>query len=498
MAHEILIGIDLGTTVLKVGAFEANNGRLLGQAASRLPVRHLPEGGRELTANAIDKAFVRVVQELRRALGARWWRVAGVGVAAQGGSSLVVERATGCPRTDMFLWNDARAHGWVRKLTGQVDKRFWSRFFLFDMPPTGLGRLAWLKERCPELFTDKFLHIGAGEYLFHKLTRVWRQDAGNAIQVGSYNARKRKLDAAALDLIGVPLSFVAPLRKNHEISPLCRDGARLLGVSEGLPVAGPYIDQEACYMAALGAAPHPLQCSLGTAWVGNFELPERFEGRSPSQMLLPAPTGDGGLVVQPLYSGNTAWDWALAAFVDPDIKRSLAKAVAVFKRRLFPPHGLVGIPWCTQQNPFSPGAYGGGIFVGVSTHTTTDDLLRATAAGLVFELCRVFEDLKRLRVIDAIVMQGGASRGPYFRRLVASVFDPVPVLWQKDYDVAAARGSVFALSPHARQGEVNRVTIDKSEAEAAKEAFGLYTSTFDRVLGHIAETAPFRCQKKAR
>jgi len=498
MPHEVLVGIDLGTTVLKVGAFDANNGRLLGQASSRLPVRHLPEGGRELTASAIDKAFARIVHELRQALGTRWRCVVGVGVAAQGGSSLIVERATGCPRTDMLLWNDARAHGWVRKLAGQVDKRFWSRFFLFDMPPTGLGRMAWLKERRPELFKNKFIHIGAGEYLYHRLTGVWRQDAGNAIQIGSYNARKRKLDGAALDLINVPLSFVAPLRKNHEVSPLCREGARLLNLSEGLPVAGPYIDQEACYMAALGAAPHPLQCSLGTAWVGNFELPGRFEGRSPSQMLLPAPTGDGGLVVQPLYSGNTAWDWALAAFVDPDIRKALTKATAVFKRRLLPPHGLVGIPWCAQQNPFSPGAYGGGLFLGVSTHTTTDDLLRATAAGLVFELGRVFEDLKKLRVVDAIVMQGGASKGLYFRQLVASVFDPVPVLWQKDYDVAAARGSVFALSRHARKGEVTKVVADPKEADAAKEALGLYTSVFDNVLGHIAETGPFRCRKKVR
>jgi hypothetical protein len=44
-------------------------------------------------------------------------------------------------------------------------------------------------------------------------------------------------------------------------------------------------------VAALGAADRPLQCSLGTAWVGNFELPEGVQGRSPSQMVLPAPTG---------------------------------------------------------------------------------------------------------------------------------------------------------------------------------------------------------------
>jgi len=498
MAQDVVVGIDLGTTVLKVGAFGAEDGRLVGQADCRLPVRHLPGGGRELSAAAIDKAFRRVIGEVKQQASSRWRRVCGVGIAAQGGSSLIVDRTSGKPHMDMVLWNDARAHLWVTRLRGQVDKRFWRRFFLFDMPPTGLGRLAWLKERRPELFRDEYVHIGAGEYLFHRLTGVWRQDAGNAIQVGSYNARTRKLDAAAFDLVDLPLSFVAPLRKAHETSPLSREAAGALGVTEGIPVAGPYIDQEACYMSALGAAARPLQCSLGTAWVGNFELPEGVRGRSPSQLVLPAPTGAGTLIVQPLYTGNTAWDWALAAFLDRDLGKALKQAAAVFARRILPPDGLVGIPWCTQQNPFSPEAYGAGLFLGVSTHTTGADLLRATAAGLVFELRRVFADLKKLGVIDGVLLGGGASKGVYFRQLVARVFEPVSVLWQEDYEVAAARGAVLALSPIAARGKVRPVPARGLRTEDVNRAYGLYVAAFDRVLGHVADAGPFRCRARLR
>jgi sugar (pentulose or hexulose) kinase len=498
MAQDVVVGIDLGTTVLKVGAFGTEDGRLVGQADCRLPVRHLPGGGRELSAAAIDKAFRRVIGEVKQQAGSRWRRVCGVGLAAQGGSSLIVDRTTGQPRTDMVLWNDARAHLWVTRLRGQVETRFWRRFFLFDMPPTGLGRLAWLKERRPELFRDEYIHIGAGEYVFHRLTGVWRQDAGNAIQVGSYNARARKLDGAAFELVGVPLSFVAPLRKAHETSPLSREGARALGVAEGIPVAGPYIDQEACYMSALGATARPLQCSLGTAWVGNFELPEAVQGRSPSQLALPAPTGVGTLIVQPLYTGNTAWDWALAAFLDRDLAKALKQAAAVFAQRILPPDGLVSIPWCTQQNPFSPEAYGAGLFLGVSTQTTAADLLRATAAGLVFELRRVFADLKKLGVIDGVVLGGGASKAAYFRQLVARVFEPAPTLWQEDYEVAAARGAVLALSPRAARGNVSRVRAASIKAEEVNRAYGLYTTMFERVLGHITDAGPFRCRARSR
>lgn len=491
MSPDLLLGIDLGTTVLKIGVFREAGGRPLAQASCRLPVRHTTDGGRELDAAAIAQSFGRVAKEVRQQIGSGWPQVNGVGLAAQGGSSLVVHRATRRPLCPMFLWNDARAYPYAARLGEQHDKRFWHRLFLFDMPPAGLGRLWWLQEKRPGLFREDHLHIGAGEYLFHLLTGVWRQDAGNAIQVGSYNARTRALDEEALALLGIPLSFVAPLRRGHELATLSREGARVLGLPEGVPVAGPYIDQEACYVTALGTSSRPLQCSLGTAWVGNFELPRGYAGRSHSQIVLPAPTGAGKFVVQPLYTGNTAWDWAVEAFLGRD---ALDRAAAVFKRRLLPPEGLVGIPWTAQQNPFKAGAYGAGMFLGVNTHTTTDDLLRATAAGLCFELGRVSGSLKTSGAIDSVVLGGGASKGIYFRQILAHLFDPLPVVWQEDYDLAAARGSVYAFSPQAAMGRVKPVKTDDALAGEVQEACEVYARAFQKVLGHVTDAAPFQCR----
>ena len=43
--------------------------------------------------------------------------------------------------------------------------------------------------------------------------------------------------------------FVAPLRPGHETAPLSAAGARLLGLTAGIPVAGPYNDHEAGHLA---------------------------------------------------------------------------------------------------------------------------------------------------------------------------------------------------------------------------------------------------------
>ena len=499
MVRETLVGIDLGTTVLKVAVIEAVSGKLLGMAARRLPVRLAAKGGREQAPASIQRAFREAVGELRRAVGGAWKQVSGVGLAAQGGSSLFAERDSGGPRCPMYLWNDGRAYPYVAKLASEKPRTFWRRLFLYDMPPTGLGRLLWLRETRPDLFSEGHIHVGAGEFLFHRLTGVWRQDAGNAIQIGSYNAKTMRLDGTALELAGLPLSAVAPLRQGHETAPLSDAGARLLGLPAGIPVAGPYIDQEAGYLTAAAGPGRPLQCSLGTAWVGNFVLPAGTGGRSSLQMAIPAPVGRGRMIIQALLMGNTTWDWAREAFLPPDLEDPLDHAIALCKRRPLPPAGLVALPWCTRANPLLPEAHGGGVLSGVSTETAPAGLLRAVAAGMVFELGRVFREVVAQGIVDHIVLGGGASKGPHFRKLVAALFAPLPVCWQVDEGAAVARGALYALSPRAARTRTRRVPAPGAVFMAeVQRAFGEYERVYDQVYGALSDGGRFRFPSRGK
>lgn len=475
MPRDVLIGIDLGTTVLKVCVFDARNGGLLGQASRRLKVHASPDGGREQKPVAVDRAFVSAVRELRDRLGPAWRGVQGIGLAAQGGSSIIADRSSGKAHTPMILWNDARTGRCLAEATAHLPTRYWRKHVLNDAPPAGLGRILWLKDRQPELFTDANIHIGAGEYLFFRLTGVWRQDAGNAIQAGSYNAAKKRLDRDPFRVTGLPLSFVAPLRQGHELASLSKRGARLLDLPQGLPVAGPYIDQEAAYMSTAGLSDRPLQCSLGTAWVGNFVLPDDTTGRSPRQLVIPSPVGEGRLVIMPLAAGNLTWEWALQTYLSPDPKKALKKAAAVFGKSLLPPEGLVAFPWFTLPNPYEPSAYGAGAFFGVNPQTRREDLVRAVVAGLTYELARIFDEVKRAGAIDSVVLGGGASNGPFFRTLIAGLFAPLPVLWQRDSDLAAARGALFPFSPRAARSTTRRVPQPAANVQRAIErGYSLY------------------------
>jgi len=468
----------VGTTVLKVCAFDATSGALLAQTSQKLPVALLANGGREQSVQTLDRAFAASVNAVRERLGNRWSMVTGIGLAAQGGSSIIAERKSGKALTPMVLWNDARAHAHASLIEKRTTPEFWLEFTLREGIPHGLARLSWLREKRPGLFHDFNIHVGAGEWMFHRLTGVWRQDPGNAIQVGSYNAAAKRLDSAAFDVIDIELSFVARLREEHETARLLPAAAKRLRLTAGIPVAGPYIDQEAGYLSAAGVSPHPVHCSLGTAWVCNYARPDTDAVDSPMQLVLNSVVGKGQLVVLPLGTGNTSWDWALTTLIDPDLDKALENAEVLFRKSLVPPPGLVVVPHFAQRNPVHAEAYGAGAFFGISTGTTRADILRAIAAGMVFELTDALRRPVSKGLADSIVLGGGASKGDYFCRLIAAMFRGIPVRKQVEQDLAVARGAVYAFAPDIACAPTAAVRMP---GEAACRSLREAAACFDQV-----------------
>jgi len=497
MARGILLGIDLGTTVLKICAFDAKTGKTLALVAERLPVIMLKNGGRELSIKSLDRAIARATSAIRSQLGPNTARVEGVGVASQGGSSIIADKTTGNALTSMVLWNDARGFNYLHRVMERFPTAYWRRVALRDFAPAGLCRLLWLKEQYPELFTDKHIHVGAGEYLFFKLTGVWRQEPGHALQIGAFDAKAGRLEKEPFSIVDMPLSFVAPLRNGHETSPLSARGATVLHIPKGIPVAGPYIDQEAGYLSAAAVYPRALQCSLGTAWVGNFVLPTGIAGKSPTQLVLPAASGSGRLVIQPLLTGNAGWDWALKRFLDPNHAVALERATSVFRESLLPPPGLFAIPWFSQQNPLFAGVYGAGMFAGVSAQTSPEDLVRAVAAGMTFEFARTLEQASQANVVDTVVIGGGASKASYFCMLLAGLFAPLSVFKQTDENVTAARGSLHVFGGKAAGGFIRKVTPPNDEIMGGiVRAYEQYKTVFGSYFGSVAIGEPFRITRR--
>jgi sugar (pentulose or hexulose) kinase len=224
--------------------------------------------------------------------------------------------------------------------------------------------------------------------------------------------------------------------------------------------------------------------SLGTAWVGNFSLPEGTKWRSPSQLVLAPLIGRGWFVVQPLTTGNVAWDWALRQFVGRDHREALRKAARIFEEELLPPEGLTALPWVNAPNPLKPGTHGGGAFIGLSPRVGEADLLRAMAASMSFEMARIFRPALESKAIDSIVLGGGAAQGAFFQTLMAVLFDPLPIRLAAEPDLAGARGSLHAFGGPASGGRTRRVGRPAAGLrDRVERQFQQYLTVIKRLLG---------------
>lgn len=492
MGSDILIGIDLGTTNLKAAAFDADSGSVLAGASRRLAVHVDADGTREQQLGSVRQGLGQVFAELRSCLGSAWEGVSGIGLAAQGGSGAIVDRAGGEPHTPMVLWNDSRAFRCLPEIAALKSDQYWRDLSWRRGPGSGLAKLLWLQRTHPGVMRPGRMYVGAGEYVYYLMTGVWCQDACNALQMGCYSVSEDRLEAEPLALVGISIDAVAPLRNGHETHALSASGARLLGLSPGLPVAGPYMDHEAGYLSSAAVSARPLQCSLGTAWVGNFVVSTTATGGSPVQLVIPAPAGTGRLVIQPLLTGNVTWDWGLTVLVDSDHATALSRVGAIFEQDLLPPDGLLALPWLTQASPLGTDTLGAGAFFGLGAHCDRRQMLRALAAGLVYEFYRVFEDLKRVGAVDSIVLGGGASKGAFFRTMLASLFEPLPVYSLCDEDLAGARGTLHGLNARASCSEPAAVApAGRGIRERLLSGYGAYRRLFDCLYGAVPSGAPY-------
>ncbi len=486
------LGLDIGSTSLKAAAFDAQSGRLCGRSEEALPLAVDAGGRREQDPAALLEAVCRAFRSLREQTGSRWAHVCGIGLAAQGGSSIVVDRHTGEPATPMILWNDTRAFGHFHQILTRIPPRWWRSFSLRAEPGMGLARLQWLLEQHPDLLHGDRLWVGAGEFICFALTGIWRQDPCHALQSGCYDAQKNRITLQPMQRLELPSDWVAPLRPGHQTLPLAPRLADRLQLSAGTPVAGPYNDHEAGYLSVQHLSARPLEVSLGTAWVGNFVLPEEARGGAPFQFCIPAPGGSGKQVILPLLTGNVTLDWALATFVHYDRASALAQADGILAHSLLPPPGLMALPWLNRPNALCPGRTGCAALFGLGPATTAEDMFRAVVSAMVLEFARVFEAVRKRGAVDSLVLCGGAAKNPHLCSLFAALFDPVPVHRVLEADLMGARGCLYPFDPEIAWAHAVPVSCDRGiDPRLLAAAQTLYQDLFERLCGQVAAGKPY-------
>ncbi|MBA0050987.1 carbohydrate kinase [Streptomyces sp. AJS327] len=307
----VILGIDIGTSVTKAVAFDHDR-TPLASASRRSDVRRLSGGRVEQDLEEVLGTVAEVVRETAAAL-----PVPPTAIALTGqGDGLWLRDAAGRAVRPAISWMDGRAaglvSGWLADGTvGEVYARTGSGMF----PGCHAPLLAWLQEHEPESLRSAAVAGYCVDAVAQRLTGQVCVDASDAtLPLLDPVTREYAREALAACGIEEQARLLPPPAAPGTVLALDAEGARLLGLPEGLPLtAGPY-DLPACAIGGGVREPGDGLLIVGTTLACQV-LTDRVEistSAEPAGMWLCTPDRERWLRAMPAMVGTAALEWVLA------------------------------------------------------------------------------------------------------------------------------------------------------------------------------------------
>lgn len=305
-----IIGVDIGTSVTKAVAFDADH-TPLASASRRSRIERLSDGRVEQDLEDVLRTVAEVVRETAAGLAEPPRALALTGQ----GDGLWLRDAEGRAVRPPISWLDGRASDlltdWLESGTvHEVYRRTGSGMF----PGCHAPLLAWLQEHEPRSLRAAAVAGYCVDSVAQRLTGRICVDASDAT-LPFLDPISRGYSRAALAACGTAGQerLLATPAEPGTVLALDAHGARLLDLPEGLPLtAGPY-DLPACAIGSGVREPGDGLLTVGTTLACQV-LTDRVEfgpEAEPAGMWLCTPEPDRWLRAMPAMVGTAALEWVL-------------------------------------------------------------------------------------------------------------------------------------------------------------------------------------------
>jgi xylulokinase len=449
---ELYLGFDVGTQGTKALLVDAESKRVVARASRSYGlIEGLPAGAAEQHPDTWIEAVRDACARLFEDRHAERARVAGIGVSGQQ-HGLVVLDGDGRAVRAAKLWCDTSTAAEARELTQVLGRHV----------PTGFtaSKVAWLARNEPRHWSRVAHVMLPHDYVNFRLSGRVFTDAGDASGTGYFDPRERRYDAAACTVIDARLfERLPPILGERSIGgELSADGARLLGLKAGVPIAAGSGDN---MLSAFGSG-----CTRDGVAVLSLGTSATVFARSRTSV------DDRSGAVAPFCDATGAWLPLLcvmnATGVAEEVRRAFACDHSLLEREasLVPP-GCGGVTWLPylhgERVPDLPGATG--TIAGLRPQSLERGLLyRAALEGVAFNLSWGVERMRAAGVeIASARVVGGAAENDLWCGILADVLE-LPLVRLEETESAALGAALQALwAVRSARGE----RIDADEIASA-------------------------------
>jgi len=423
----MLLGIDLGTSSLKVMLLDPERG-VAGQERAPLailqPLPDLAEGEPEAWWSALRNTLAR----LRAACPREFEAVQAIGLSTIF-PALVPMDVHGCPLRNALLYCDLRCVDQVEALAATLGPDRFEQMTGNQLTPgtCTLPGIVWLRENEPDVFSRAHVFGQAATFLVRRLTGELVVDMTHTSLSGMVRAGAEEAwDDELLGLAGIGperLPRIAP--STSVVGAVTDEAAAACGLRSGTPVVTGAGDAP---LAALGGGvfgAHQLFCSAGTTDCIMFTGKRAPRNPVFANVRYVLPDLWVSIGTMSTAGASVKWFCENVMHCSPEQMTDWAEAApAGSGGAVFQPY-LQGerTPW------WDPKARG--LFCGLTLTARREELCRAVFEGVAFGWRQIISLLEQEYGFEAseVIAVGGGSTNPLWNRIKASVLNlPVTVL----------------------------------------------------------------------
>ncbi|THF70369.1 xylulokinase [Deinococcus sp. Arct2-2] len=442
---EVTLGLDLGTSGVKVVALGADGGTLA-QALRPYPLLTPQPGWTEQRPEDWVAATLEALREVAGVLLAAGHVPLSLGLSGQMHGAVFLD-GHGGPLRPAPLWNDQRTAGAVAEIERAVPRtdliaRTGNRAVTgFQLP-----KLVWLRQAEPDVFAQTRQVLLPKDYLGFVLTGQMYTEPSDASGVGALNLGSNRWDEEVLGALNLSSRLFPEVVRSWDITgQLTAWAAQHTGLPQGLPVVAGGGDNAAAGIALglTAARPELGSVSLGTSGVLFAPLPSPTpdpEGR----VHLFAHADGGYLLLGVTLACAGALQWLRDKLApDTSFETLLAEAAEV-------PSGADGVtflpylagersPWMNPELRAS--------WTGMTLAHGRGHLTRALLEGTALALSDTFEVMKPLAGVKSFLATGGGARSDLWLGLVAGAL--ASDVRRSLHQPGAAEGAAILAMPAA-------------------------------------------------
>lgn len=473
-----LLGIDIGTTHCKAGLF-GTDGRTI-KVSVRSTASQMAGSGIEYAAYDPELIWNAVADTVRQVSNAAPDRpVRAVGIASMAESGLLIDRASGQPRSLILPWFDATSQQQVDAIAAsEPPLDFYLRTGLRVTHKLSLAKILWLRDRDPSI-TDGAVWLSVADFIAYRLTGAVGTDYSLAGRTGAFDIARRQWDSGWLARWNLAPEHFAPAHPaGTPVGGVLPEWADL-GIPAGTPVAVSGHDH---LCAASLAGMEDIFDSMGTA--------EVIVGSYPSRPLTRDDFDSGLLSGCHVIPGRNYWLGSLSASGGSiEWLRGLLSAStlsydeisALAETAAKGPTGILYFPYLAGSGAPHSDPAATGAFIGLRTNHTRADIAKAVLEGTAYEMEFIRRAGERMNggEISCLTVAGGGTRSRVWLQIKADISGcEIRIPAESDMTLlgaalTAASGSGIETSPSFHQAHT-AIKPDERHSSSYRHLFAQY------------------------